>query len=299
MPKKPLAKILRHARYALEAALLYPLFLLARLLPPTVASAFGAALGSAIGRFHGGRKRALKNLALALPEQAAAHHNILRGMWQNMGRVLLEYAHLSRLYDRGFITVTNPARFQPDRSKPYVFVAIHQANWEIGPLVAARFGWQLAAIYRPLNNRLVDWLLRRARRVSKQTLYPKSAEGALALLRHVKSGGSAALLIDQRLGDGIAVPFFGQPALSPPMAALLAIKYGATLVPVEIVRTHGCHFRMTIHDSPPLPPPNTSEAARVQALTAALYAMFETWIRAHPEQWLWSHDRWRPSSKNQ
>lgn len=283
-------------RYGLEAVVVFPLYLLAWALPVAAASALGAALGQLFYWLHGGTRKARRNLQLAIPEAALQHEQTIKGMWQNMGRVLLEYPHLQRLWASGHVTIDNAERLQVNQGKPCIFVGIHQANWEVGPLVAARYGWDLATIYRPLNNIFIDPLLRYARGASKQRLYTKSAEGAMAMLRHVRGGGSAAMLIDQRLGDGIAVPFFGQPALSPPMAALMAVKYGATLIPIQVIRHDKTRFRIILHQSPPLPAEG-GEAERVAALTASLYQMFEVWIRQHPDQWLWMHDRWRPSNK--
>lgn len=283
----------RMLRYALEALIVYPLFGLARLLPLDVASAVGAKIGDAFYLFHGGTARARHNLQLAMPGRASEHDAIVRGVWRNMGRVLLEYAKLGAIWKSGRVTVIGGDKVQPDTSSPVIFVGIHQANWEIGPMVAARLGWKLATIYRPLNNPFIDPLLRFARRANGQTLYTKSAEGAMALLRHVRAGGSAAMLVDQRLGDGIEVPFFGHPALTAPMASLLAVKYGAILVPIQIIRNEGTNFTLRIHD-PVAPETEGKNDERVLALTTALYKMFEGWITEHPDQWLWMHDRWRP-----
>lgn len=289
MAKSPLKMV----RYALEAAIVYPLYGFARLLPVRAASALGAFIGDCFYRLHGGTKRARHNLQLVMPERAAEHEAIIRGAWRNMGRVLMEYPHLNSIGTGKRITLTGEQHLHVDRSKPYIFVAIHQANWETAPLTATQSGWDLASIYRPLNNPFVDPLLRFARRANGQKLYTKSAEGGMALLRHVRKGGSAAMLIDQRLGDGITIPFFGQPALTPPMAALMAVKYGATIIPVQIIRNAGVRFDVIVHASPALPSEGT-EAEKVAALMTELYKMFEGWIRQHPDQWLWMHDRWRP-----
>lgn len=288
MAKSPL-KVLR---YALEAAIVYPLYGLARLLPVQAASAIGALIGDCFYHLHSGTRRARYNLQLVMPEHVAEHETIIRGVWRNMGRVLLEYPHLDHIWKSGRVTVTGSRGMDIDTSKPYLFVGIHQANWEMGPLVAARQGWELASIYRPLNNPFVDPLLRFVRRANGQKLYTKSAEGGMALLRHMRKGGSAAMLIDQRLGDGITVPFFGQPALTPPMAAMVAVKYGVAIVPVQIIRKPGVRFDVIVHDEPVMPTEGT-EAEKITALTTDLYKMFESWIRQHPEQWLWMHDRWR------
>lgn len=277
--------------YFLQAVVTWPLFGLLWLLPPAVASAVGGWIGRQLGRVHGGTKIAYKNLQLVMPERAAEHDAIVRGMWDNLGRVLGEYPHLLRLWHDGKIDVVGRANVPADTGK-IVFVAAHLANWELGPLVAARTGWPMASIYRPLNNKYLNPLLRRMRNFSQQNLFPKSAEGAMELMRHVRRGGAAGLLTDQRLGDGINVPFFGQPAMTAPIPAVLAVKYGAQIVPVQVERLGGTHFRVTLN-APIEIPTEGDEATKILAVTARLNDLFESWIRQRPEDWLWMHDRWR------
>ena len=284
---------LRYVRYAVEAAIVYPLFVFSWVMPTAVASAIGGLLGDVFCRLHTGTNRARINLQKAMPERRDEHEAIIRGMWRNLGRVLMEYPHLSRLWRSGRVIVNGIEQISAYQGKPCIFVAAHLANWECAPMVAQRSGWRLATIYRPLNNPFIDPLLRFARRTTTDLLFPKSSEGAMALIRYIRTGGSAGVLMDQRLGDGITVPFFGLPALSPPLAATLAVKYGVTIFPVRMERLGGCRQRATVY--PPLSQPTEgTEAEKINSMTTAVYALFEEWIRARPEQWLWLHDRWRP-----
>lgn len=282
---------MRKLRHLWQAGIAYVFFYIFRLLPPHWASALGGLIGRYIGLWHKGSRRAVKNLAMILPEKADRHRQIIRGMWDNIGRVLGEYAHLSRLWDRGYIEVVG-AEHMPPSGERVVFIAAHLANWEVCLLVAAKRGWDMAAIYRTPNNPYIDPLLRRAREVSHQKMLTKSAEGGMELIRYVRRGGTAGLLVDQRLGDGIEIPFFGRPALTAPLPAMLAVRHGAKLLPVQVERLAGAHLRVTIHPVMPVPAEGTNDE-RVAQLTTDINNLFEDWIRQHPDQWLWSHNRWR------
>ncbi|MGE3771248.1 MAG: lysophospholipid acyltransferase family protein [Bdellovibrionales bacterium] len=279
-------------RYALEAALVYPLFAVAWVLPTPLASLLGAGIGQLFYYVHPGTCRARKNLQLALPERAAEHEDIIKGMWRNMGRVLFEYPHLNRLWDSGRLQVVGAEIAEANRNKPVVFVAAHLANWEIGPLVMAKNGWDIAGLYRPPNNPFIMPLLHFARRVSRQKLFPKSAKGAMDFMRHVRAGGYGGVIMDQRLTEGVEVPFFGHPVLAPSLAAMLAVRYGVTVIPTRVERLGGTRQRGTVY--PPLQvPAEGTDDQRITAMTASIYRVFEEWIRARPEQWLWMHDRWK------
>jgi len=285
-------KFLKTLRYLLEAVITYPVYGFSWLLPVSAASGFGALIGDAFYYLHSGTRRARRNLQRVMPERAAEHEEIIRGMWRNFGRVFMEYPHLEKMWKSGRVSVTGQENVENNKGQPCVLVAAHLANWELGPLIARKYGWRMAAIYRPLNNTLIDPLLRYARRADNELLFPKSPEGAMALMRYVRGGGNAGLLMDQRLTGGVEVPFFGIPAMAPPTAALLAIKYNAVLLPVRVERLGGAKQRVTVYPAPSLPTEGT-EAERIAALTADIYKLFEEWIRARPEQWLWMHDRWR------
>lgn len=277
--------------YFMQAAVALPVFGLFYLLPIPASSWLGGKIGRIVGLFHGGTQRARHNLRLILPEESARHGQIIRGMWENFGRVLGEYPHLLRMWKKGYITVEGGEYLEGEKSCT-LFIAAHLGNWEVAPLTAAQYGWDMAAIYRPLNNHYLDPLLRYARRASSNRLFTKSAEGAMELLRHVRKGESAGVLVDQRLSDGIEVPFFGHPALTTTLHGMLAVKYGARIVPAQVIRERGAHLRIIIHPPVDMPADGTA-AEKVEAVVTHVNSLFESWIRQHPEQWLWSHDRWR------
>ena len=165
----------------------------------------------------------------------------------------------------------------------------HLANWEIAALAAGQCGIDIAQVYRTANNPFVDRMIRRWRGGQGEFI-PKEAVGrrAVAALRR---GAHLTILVDQKLNEGIPVPFFGRPAMTAPTVALLALRFGADVLPARVERLGGARFRLTIE--PPLPLPDTgNRATDVAALMTVVNGTLERWIRERPEQWFWVHRRW-------
>ena len=183
-------------------------------------------------------------------------------------------------------------------SRPALLFTAHLANWEAATLAACRHGLELAAVYRAFNNPMVDRLIRDWRRCTGVELITKGGAGARVLIKRLGQGGKGGhviILVDQRMNDGIAVPFFGRPAMTAPALAELGYRYDAPLVPVRVERLAGSHFRVTVEA--PLELPRTGDrAADVAAAMALVNRRIEAWIRARPEQWFWLHRRWGKSA---
>jgi KDO2-lipid IV(A) lauroyltransferase len=166
----------------------------------------------------------------------------------------------------------------------------HLGNWEIAALAAGQYELDIAQIYRAANNPLIDRMIARMRGGNGELI----AKGAVASRRAVaalRRGGHVSLLADQKLNEGIAVPFFGRPAMTAPALALLALRFQCAVLPVRVERLKGARFRLTLY--PPLELPRTGNRdADVAVLMAAVNATLEGWIRESPEQWFWVHSRW-------
>jgi KDO2-lipid IV(A) lauroyltransferase len=279
---------------ALAAALLYGLF---RLLPFQAASALGGALARLVGPRLSISRRARRNIKLAFPEKSDGEiATIIRGMWDNLGRIAGEYPHLStlKIYEpNGRVEVTGLEYVDllRDDGKPGIFFSAHIANWEILSLGATQYGLPLDRVYRAANNRLVEWLYRRGRAVVEGALIPKGAEGARQLLKSLRNGNHLGILVDQKMNDGIPVKFFGRDAMTAPALAELALRFDCPVVPARVVRLPGARFRFEV--DPPLEfTPTGDRHADVATLMAMVNDRLEAWIRATPEQWLWLHNRW-------
>jgi KDO2-lipid IV(A) lauroyltransferase len=281
----------------IEAGLVHGLFVLLRLVPLQAASAIGGAVGRAIGPLIGVTRRARKNLQIAFPEKSPDEiEAIIRDMWENLGRVVAEYPHMPRM--KAFtpdscIEVRGTEHVDAGRKRgaPLIFFAGHLGNWEISAIAAKAFGVPLHLIYRPANNPWVEEIYREGRGAVAAGLIPKGAEGARQAMRVLREGGQLGILIDQKMNDGIPVPFFGRDAMTAPALARLANKFDCTVLPVQVERLAGARFRLTVH--PPLPLARSGDPQRdaLDVMTRA-NALLESWIRQRPGQWLWLHRRW-------
>jgi KDO2-lipid IV(A) lauroyltransferase len=265
-------------------------------LPLDTASAMGGALARWIGPRLGISHRARRNLRAALPELSPAQiERTIRGMWDNLGRVAAEYPHLRRIgvFETGGRVETHgldhlDAALAAGRR--VVIFGGHLANWEIAALAAGQYGLDIAQIYRAANNPLVDRMIARLRGGTGE-LIPKGAVASRRAVAALRRGGHVSLLADQKLNDGIAVPFFGRPAMTAPALALLALHFDCAVLPARVERLQGAHFRLTLY--PPLDLPRTGDReADVAALMRLVNEILEGWIRERPEQWFWVHSRW-------
>lgn len=311
----------RRWRYALEGALAHAFVFLVRLLPVRAASALGGWLGRTIGPHVRVSRRAAANLAMVFPEKSAAERRaIIRGMWSNLGRTGFEYPHLRKLWEeelferiteRGFGNLMAAAErgesiliegkrievagiehaltlyFQPG---PHIIFSGHLGNWEILPLFANMLGMDVDVIFRRPNNPYVDRLLI-GMRGDHGGLVPKGVLGAVLSRTTLERGGVLGLLADQKHNQGVAVPFFGRPAMTAPMVARLALQYRCPVHGAWVRRLDGLKFRVTIE--PPLEISDSGDHdADVAAILAQVNATYERWIRESPEQWMWVHRRW-------
>ena len=283
-----------HPIEAAAALLTYSLF---RILPIDLASGLGGWLGRTIGPRIPISERAVRNLTAAFPEKTPAEIAVIvRGMWDNLCRVVAEYPHLKRLnvYDpQGRVEVSGGENVDLLREDGHagIFFSGHIANWEIVSLGATQRGVPLDRIYREANNRLVEWLYKRGRVAVEGALIPKGPSGARVLLKSLKDGKHLGMLVDQKMNDGIPVPFFGRDVMTAPALAELALRYDCPVVPARVERLKGARFRLMI--LPPLDLVRSGDRkADVAANMAKVNALLEQWIRDTPEQWLWLHNRW-------
>jgi KDO2-lipid IV(A) lauroyltransferase len=282
--------------YRIEAWGAVLFFAAMRAVPLDTASRLGGALARWIGPRLGISNRAQRNLRAALPELSSDRiEAIVRGMWDNLGRVAAEYPHLRR------IQVFPPSGRVETRGLDHLDRALaagrsvilfggHLGNWEIAALAAGQYGLDIAQIYRAANNPLVDRIITRFRS-NRGEFIPKGTIASRRAVAALRRGAHLALLADQKLNDGIAVPFFGRPAMTAPALALLALRFDCTVLPARVERLGGAHFRLTLY--PPLELPRGGDRdADVAALMQAVNATLEGWIRERPEQWFWVHSRW-------
>jgi Kdo2-lipid IVA lauroyltransferase/acyltransferase len=271
-----------------------------RLMGPVPASNLGGYVARKLGPWLPVSRIADANLRYALPQlDAAARARVIRGVWDNLGRTAAELPHLAGLQR----TTAGPGwecsddsqlRALQERGGPALLFSGHLANWEIGLRVAASFGLTVSWFYRAASNPLADRVIQSLRRDGMGAdvpLFPKGADGARAALAHLRRGGLLGMLVDQKLNEGIAVPFFGRDAMTTTALAHFALRVRCPVIPIYPVRLGPARFRI-ICDPPLILPDNGDRQEDVYALTVMMNATLERWIRERPECWLWLHRRW-------
>ena len=276
--------------WPLEAGLVVLIFGAARLLPLPVASAAMGGLFAVIGPLTPWQGRAARNMKLAMPEMTdAERRRVLASMWRNLGRVIGEFPHVHRMVGLGRIEFEGLENLR-GLDGGAILVGAHIGNWELGPYAALQEGHKVAAIYRPLNNQLLAWLLARRQANYGGDIYRKGREAALGMVSTLRKGQVMCLLVDQQLREGIAVPFFGHPAQTSISHVKLAIKKRVPLIYMRTRRLAGSRFRVSI--SPPITLPDKDDDDKVLAVASVINRTIEGWIRETPEQWFWPHRRW-------
>ena len=283
-------------RYGAEAAVFFAFMGFFRIIGLSAASRLGGFIGRNIFCWLPPDKIARANLARAFPDKTAAERNaIRRTMWDNLGRVVGEYPHLDKFTPKGEdprITYGLPpgVTIEGLKEKPLLFLSGHLANWEMLPILAHQVGLDVAAVVRPPNNPYVaQWVARQRRINGPDTLIAKH-NAARPMLGQLRSGKILCMLVDQKLREGIAVPFFGHDAMTTPAPAALAVKTACRVWLASNRRLAGPRFHVTAQ---PLEfSPTGNDAEDTVRLTAAITAGIEQIIRDDPGQWLWIHSRW-------
>lgn len=279
---------MKSLRYALETVLAYLTYGFFRLLPLETASDIGGKIVRALGPRMGISRVALRNINLAFPEKTPAEQaRILDGMWENLGRVIAEYPHLRGIGPCIELVGKEHLEKVAREGGPVIFFAGHLANWELCALTAKTRGVDIHLVYRKPNNPGVDSLLRHARDSGAKGHIEKGREGAREIVSVLKKKGVVGMLMDQKLNEGLAIPFFGRPAMTAPAIAQFALRMKCPIYPCRVERTGGCAFKVTV-----LPPLDISGGADATRILTEINALLEGWIRERPGQWLWLHRRW-------
>jgi KDO2-lipid IV(A) lauroyltransferase len=267
-----------------------------RLLPIEWMSAFGGWVLRALGPLTGTHKIAERNLRIAFPDMPRPERErLLKLQWENLGRLVGEFPQVDRLTPaRGRVEVVGGDRLAAIAAsgKPAVLISGHFANWEVMAAVIMHYGVDCNVTYRAANNPYIDRRIIEARESYGVKLFaPKGGDGSREILEGLKRGQSVAILNDQKFNQGLAVPFFGQPAHTAPGATRLALKVGTILQPMSVQRLPGARFRVTIHE-PIVPEKTGDKSGDIEAGVRRVSEFIEARVREHPEDWFWVHKRW-------
>ena len=244
------------------------------------------------------------NLVAAFPEKSPAEiEEILLGVWDNLGRVGGEFAHIDRIWSSDQDRPENGrVDFTPETTRLFetlredgkgaLVFASHLANWELPALAGPAYGLESAALFRRPNIAAVDRAVQDIRAVNMGTMVATTHDAPLRLAQALQDGVHVGMLVDQYFGRGVDVTFFGRTTKANPLLARLARHVEVPIHGVRIVRLPNRRFRAELSEEVK-PVRDASGRIDIQATTQVITNVIEGWIREHPEQWLWLHRRWR------
>jgi Kdo2-lipid IVA lauroyltransferase/acyltransferase len=266
---------------------------------------FAGALMRKAGPYFKEHQLGRANVRAALPEKSDAEvEQILAGVWDNLGRMAIEFAHLDEFCVEGFGTPTADVITYPPQSKERyerivksgkatISFAAHLANWEVPAVGAKILGVKSAVLYRRPNIAAIDDLIVKLRAPLMGDLIPTSLDAPVKLARLVQSGVHVGMLADQHFTKGVEVTFFGRPCLANPLIALLARQTELPIHGARVVRKpDGNSFWGEVSDEV-TPVRDNNGRIDIAGTMQAITTVIEGWVREHPEQWLWLHRRWK------
>jgi KDO2-lipid IV(A) lauroyltransferase len=228
-------------------------------------------------------------------------YNILDKMWENLGRIIVEYYFINKKSKKEFdkiITLDDNSKKNLQKlrrsKKGGILFSSHFGNWEVGAKYLSLNNLKCKFLYRPLNNKYVDKLLSLDQRKGIEMI-GKGVLGSKEVIKCLKNNEFVIIMADQRVGDGIKVPFFGRNALTSPSLAKLALRYKVPLVPIRISRQNN-EVKFNVEIADPLKITKDKELTmdkKIYKITREINKTIEKWIRQYPEQWFWVHNRWK------
>jgi KDO2-lipid IV(A) lauroyltransferase len=286
---------MKKIKYFFEFLIISSLFIIYKFLGLKISSHFSGKLFETFGPIFRSKNLIKTNIQRAIPKINTSKIKIItKDMWNNYGRTLSEYMFLKGFRNDQFrsnINITGKEILQKIKLEktPVIFVSGHFSNFELMAMEIEKSGVNLSAIYRPLNNIFLNILMERIRKkyICKNQI-KKGTSGVRELLRLYKKGYSIALMIDQRVSQGIKSKFFNEEAFTTTIPAQFIKKFNCKVVPISIERHNGVNFNIKVEK-----PIEFSKNSSTEKITRELNVWLEKIILKNPGEWIWSHDRWK------
>jgi len=287
-------------KYFFEFIIIISLFCIFKIVGLNNASNFGSVLGKTFGPLFRSKDLIKNNIRTGLGNLSEQNvKEIINSMWSNIGRTFSEYVFLKKFrfnktsFDHIKINGSNYLNEIKKSNKPVIFYSGHFANFELMAMELNKSGIKTAAIYRPLNNFFLNPVMEYLRmKYICPNQIPKGRSGMREVITRFRNGYSIALMVDQRVGEGPRINFFGKSAQTTTIPAQLALRYNCKLVPISLKRIKNVNFEMTVHQ--PYEVLKTGNDDRdVQKIMLQINQFIEKIIVENPTQWLWSHNRWK------
>ena len=286
---------MKSIKYFIQFLIISIFFLIFKIIGLKFSSYISGKLVSFIGPLFRSKNLIKSNILKALPHLNQNEiKKISNGMWTNYGRILAEYIFIkdfrkSKLTSNIQVIGQTILDKIKKNNEPVIFISGHFNNFELMAMHIEKSGINLAAIYRPLNNQFLNFIMEKIRNkyICKNQI-KKGISGTKQMLSFFKKNTSIALMIDQRVSQGIKSNFFQHKAFTTTIPAQFVKKFKCKIVPIYIERVSNVNFKLTIHE--PLEYKNDQS---IESITLDLNHLLEKFILKNPEQWIWSHNRWK------
>ena len=285
-------KIIKHF---FEFILIVPFFIIFKIVGYKNATNLGEIIGKKFGPFFRSNYKIQKNLENSnIGNSEQDRKIIINNMWGNYGRIFAEYMYIKKYRQNSLSNNINVVGQNildeiKNSNEPVIFISGHFNNFELMAMHLEKSGIDLAVIYRPLNNKFLNPLMEKIRKnyICKKQI-KKGMSGTKEILKYFKKGTSIALMIDQRVSEGISCNFFNRKALTTTIPAQFVKKFNCKVVPIYIERKNKNQFRLEI-----LNPIKFFKNENIEIITSNLNKVLEKMIKRNPDQWIWTHDRWK------
>ena len=282
-------------KYLIEFIIIIFFFILFKILGRKLSTLIGSKIGILFGPIFRSKKKIIENINKCFPDLSSHEvEKIIKNMWSYYGMIFSEYVFLKKFRynnrnDYIWVEGADIVNKINKTSKPVIFISGHFDNFELMAMQIEKMNVKLAAIYRPLNNFFLNPIMEHLRKkyICKKQI-KKGKKGIKELLHLFKNGYSIALMIDQRVSEGETINFFNYPALTTTIPAQFVKKYDCQIVPVFIERQKDFTFNIKF-----LNPITFEKSSEISDITQKLNTCLEGMIKTNPNQWIWSHNRWK------
>ncbi len=287
---------MKNTKYFIQFLIIIFLFFIFKLIGLKYSKNLSGKIFSLIGPLFRSNDISYSNLSKGFPDlNKTEKKKIIKRMWNNYGKILAEYIYIKkfRISDKfsNNIIVENQDELEKIKKekKPVIFISGHFNNFELMAMQIEKSGIDLAAVYRPLNNKFLNPVMENIRKkyICKKQI-KKGISGTKSLLKYFKNGTSIALMIDQRVSEGIYSNFFNQKALTTTIPAQFVKKFNANVVPIYVERFEENKFKIKIYKKIQF-----SKEETIESITLYLNKILEKMIIKNPDQWIWTHNRWK------
>ena len=286
---------MKHIKYFLEFLIICFLFLIFIIVGYKIASDIGYFIGKTIGPKFRTKKIIIENIMnLNSSIKNDQINMIIKKMWGNYGRILAEYVFIPSFRKKkleNYLKIEGLENLEKikNNGKPTVFISGHFNNFELMAMIIEREGIELSAVYRPLNNKFLNIIMEYLRKnYICKTQIKKGLKGVREALTYFKKGKSLAIMIDQRVTEGIDVKLFGKNAFTTTIPAQFVKKFNCIIQPVYIERIDGVNFKIYFDKQL-----DFDKNTTIESITGTLNKWLEVKISKNPDQWIWTHNRWR------